>query len=286
MDIKLANIYIISFLLILNLILFGINSSFKINHTITKSQEDFILSYLEQNNILCEIDIPKSFSPIEQLTMKKTKFEESELIELFFDGEIVEKSSQFDTEIFIKDGKKLTVSGNTLYFENLEKIDGFINTEINAEQLALSYVNKLSKNYGELEKDFVSRNDNHFLLIYTKPINNIKNFSNSLSIRIYDDGSVIIYFNSYTDYEIPKETKNIYSSYEMLYLFANEMSNIGNEAIYIDKIDLGYFLKSDKENINFKFEPAYRIYLSNTDIPFFINAYSNSFEYNTGFNSY
>lgn len=287
MDIKLANTYIIAFLLILNSLLLGANFLIKDNYTLTKSEQNYILSYLNSKNIICDIEMPTDFSPIQQVNMKKTKFDEDVILNIFFSGNEPEKTIEFDTEIFTDGKKKLNILNNTLYFEDLTPINGFTYDEINAEILANVYQLKLSEEYGQLEKDFIIDEGSYFLITYTKDINRFKNFSDSLSVKIYKNGTITLSFSSYSDTDFSQEPKNIYSSYEVLYVFANEISNIlGNEFANIEKIDLGYALKNYGENISFQFEPFYRIYLSNMNMPFFINAYTNTFEYNIDFTIY
>lgn len=292
MDTKLVKQYIIVLLFILNIVLFIFNAVSDDRYTITNSQVKIMDSYLEKNNITLNTKLEKNFLPMSKITMKRTIFNQNDLLEIFFKEELNNNSIELDkvsfnnnfNNEFISNQKSIVVTNNNIFFQDLNKRSGFDYNKNNCIKLANYYATLLSNKYGSLNLDLSFERENYYVFLYTQDNNKFKNFSNNLYVKVYAEGQIELYFCNYDKLEISSQDINIYSIFEALYVFSREVPPLMNgEEIIIQKIDLGYYLKDKGENISLSFEPCYRIFISNSDIPFFINAYTNTFEYDVSF---
>nr|WP_317358582.1 two-component system regulatory protein YycI [uncultured Tyzzerella sp.] len=283
MDTKLAKNYTIIFLLILNILLFFLSFLLEEKYKITKEQEKTIIAYLEKENIKIYADIPKKYEPMPQISMKKTKHDDLALQNIFFKNNIdLIRTEKFEDTIFKQGEKTLRINNLFIYFQDLEIKENFKYNRENSLNIAESYMKPLEQIYGKMYLDRVIEEEDYFFISYIQKIENYKIFNNVLNVKIYKDGKIKIYFNNYQKTDIISEKINICSVDEALYTFSKEIKNlIPDSEIYIRDIDLGYYLKMDNENITFSFYPYYRFYIKGNEMPFYVNAYTNSFEYET-----
>ncbi len=150
----------------------------------------------------------------------------------------------------------------------------------NAINIAQKYKKYLEDIYSKMYLEKVEENEGYFLISYTQKINKYRVFNNILNVKVYKEGEVDIYFNGHKNIEKISSKINIYSSDEALYTFVKEIKKlIPDKEIFIMDIDLGYYLKNDSENVSFNFLPYYRFYVKGIETPFYVNAYTNTFEY-------
>ncbi len=283
MDTKLAKNYTIIFLLVLNLVLFLLSFLLEEKYKISKEQQNTIISYLEKENIKVYADIPKKYEPMAQISMKKTKHDDLTLQKIFFDdNDDLIRTEKFEDTIFKQGEKILKVNNLFIYFQDLEKKENFIYNKENCLNIAEEYKKSIEDIYGKMHLDRIVEEQDYFLISYIQKIDGYKIFNSTLNIKVFKDGEIDIYFNNYQKPDIISEKINIYSVDEALYTFCKEIrSLIPDREIYIRDIDLGYYLKMDSENITFSFLPYYRFYIKGNETPFYVNAYTNSFEYET-----
>lgn len=285
MDWKLTKNYIILFLTILNIILFGLIFFSKKDFELNNSQQKSIIKYAKQNNIEINTKLPKKFYPMSSISMKKINHNEEILTEIFLGStENIKKTTKFDTKILEKDNKILFINNHVILFKDFNKIKNFSFEENNIIKIANNIKKSLEKYYGKMHLDYITKIENYYNINFVQNIKGYKNFSNFLNIKIYQDGQKLISFNYFEEIEKLNELKNICSPDEALYTFIQEIITflpINN--LKINKIDLGYYLGNTNENYEYIFKPYYRIYLENFDIPFYINAYTNNFELDLSF---
>ena len=281
MDTKLAKNYTIIFLIILNLLLFLISFLLQEKYKITKEQEKTIISYLQQENVKVYSNLPKKYYPMAKFNMKKIKNDDFVLQKIFFEDNInLTRTEKFEDIIFKQGDKTLKINNLFVYFEDLEKKNNFIYDKKNAISIAEKYKKSLEDIYSKMYLDKLEEEEDYFFISYTQKINKYRVFNNILNVKVYKQGQVDIYFNGYKKIEKISEKINICSSDEALYTFVKEIKKlIPDKEIFITDIDLGYYLKSDNENISFNFLPYYRFYVKGIETPFYVNAYTNNFEY-------
>lgn len=285
MDWKLTKKYMIIFLLILNIILMIANLTKQKEYKISKLQEESIKIYLEKNDIEISADIPKEFYPVNSISMKKVLHNEDVLQNIFFgDAENVTKTMELGSSIFKKGQKILIINNSYVMFEDNEKEEDFLYEKNYILKKSEEIKKALSKNYGKMELDLIMEEEEYFSVSYIQNINGYKNFNNYLNIKIYKDGKKNIYFNYYEEIEILDEIKRICSPDEAIYIFAKEIKNLfSDEKIEIVKIDLGYYLGNLKQDYEYIFKPYYRFYIKDKEVPFYVNAYTNTFEISTNY---
>ena len=283
MDTKLAKNYTIIFLVILNLILFIIGFLLEEKYKITKEQQNTIISYLEKENIKIYTDIPKNYEPMPQISMKKTKNDDLSLQKIFFDNSSnLIRTEKFENTIFKEGNKTLTINNLFIYFRDLEEKNNFKYSRETSLKIAEQYKKILEKIYGKMYLDRVVEEQNYFNISYIQKVDNYKIFNNIVTIKVYKDGKIELYSNNYQKPDVVSTKLNIYSVDEALYTFSKGIKDlIPDKEIYIRNIDLGYYLKMDSDNINFLFLPYYRFYIKGNETPFYVNAYTNIFEYET-----
>ncbi|WP_250278605.1 hypothetical protein [[Clostridium] colinum] len=281
MDTKLAKNYTILFLIILNILLFFISFLLKDKYKLDKEQEKAIVSYLEQENIKIYTELPKKYYPMHKISMKKTKNDNLMLQKVFFDNTSnLIRTEKFEDTIFKQGDKILIINNLFIHFKDLEEKDNFAYNKKNCFSIAKEYKDNLEKIYGKMYLDRFEEEEEYIFVSYIQKLNKYKIFNNILNIKIYKKGKVEIYFNNYQKPDIISEKIDICSSDEATYTFIKKIKTlIPDKVIYITQIDLGYYLKYDNENITFSFLPYYRFYIKNSKTPFYVNAYTNSFEY-------
>lgn len=281
MDTKLTKNYTIIFLIILNLVLFIINFVSEEKYKLTKEQENTILSYLEKENIKMYADLPKKYYPMAKISMKKTKNDDLALQKIFFEtNENLMRTEKFEDTIFKQGEKTLKINNLFVYFEDLEEKEDFQYNKQNCIKISDEYKKFIEQTYGKMYLDRTIEQNDYFLISYTQKIDNYKIFNNTLSVKIYNNGQVKIYFTNYQKQDIISEKIDICSADEATYIFVKEIKNlIPDKKIYIRQIDLGYYLKDNGENISLTFSPYYRFYINGDDTPFYVDAYTNTFEY-------
>ena len=281
MDTKLAKNYTIIFLLVLNILLFAISFFLEEKYKITKEQEDTIISYLEKENVKIYTKIPKKYLPMPKITMKKTKHDNLLLQNIFFDTtKTITRTERFEDTIFKQDNKTLKINNLFVHFSDLDKKQGFLYDKENCIKVAEVYKESLEDVYGKMYLDRVIDEKEYYFISYIQKTDGYKIFNNVLNIKVYKEGEVELYFNNYSKKDVSTKKLNICSPDEAIYTFVKEIKNlIPNQEIYIRQIDLGYYLKINDENINLSFEPYYRFYIKDNKEPFYVNAYTNTFEY-------
>lgn len=281
MDNKLVKNYLIGFLIILNFILFILGFVFEEKYVISNEQVQNITNYLEKQNIKLNLTIPKNYYPMSEVTMKQSKYNEIELKKIFFDeNKNILRTKHFNDTIFKQDDKTLKINNMFVTFQDLEKKENFDFNKQNIKVISKYYKKNFEKLYGKMVIDIFYEDVDYFLVNYTSKVNDYKNFNNILNLKFYKTGEIEVYFSNYQKIENVTEKFNIYSPDEVIYTFSKAIRNlIPEKEIVINKIDIGYYFNSDIENINFKFTPYYRIYIKDVYEPFYINAYTNTFEY-------
>lgn len=282
MDTKLTKNYTIIFLVILNIFLFCVGAVSKDRYKITRNQESSVIDYLENRDIVLNTSLPKFYEPMSNINMKSMKNDDLLLQKLFFgDTQHIEVKEKFDSVIFEQNDKMMILNDMYIYFENLEINPSYDGTEKYARQIIEPYREGLENIYGKLYREKIEQKNGKVTIDYIQKVNGYKNFNNIAHFIVNQDGAFSLNFNSYEKVKNTGAKMNIYSADEAIYSFAREIRNlVVDEKIFINYIDLGYYINNSSEDIYFTLTPYYRIYIDDNDIPFYIDAYTNEFKYN------
>lgn len=283
MDWKLTKNYTIIFLIVLNILLLIINFFKEDKYKLSQTQKSSINFFLDQNDIKLYDDIPKKFYPMSSISMKKVNYNEIILQKIFFENlDSIVRTTEFENTIFKnKNNQTLLINDSYVLYEgDIDKGKKFQYSKSNSIKEGDEIKRRIEKEYGKMILDRVVENKDYFSISYNQRINNFKVFNNFLNVNVYKDGKITVLFNQYSEVKYLGDKKEICSADEAIYTFAQEIRNLfSDEEVYISQIDLGYFLGLSKNEIEFIFKPYYRFYIKNIDTPFYINAYTNTFEY-------
>lgn len=280
MDTKLTKKYTIIFLLILNIVLLVINILTKDIYVINKQQKDIILSYIQEQNIELETNMLTKYYPMPKLNMKKAIYNENMLKNMFFNvKKEIDRQEDFENVVLSQDKKSLTINKFFVYFQDLNVPKDFSYDENFALKVAKKYKKIIQKKYGKLYFDKVQKINDSIQVSYLQKDGKYSLFNNVLKVNIYKDGTMDLVFNFYKKIDDASNKIDICSPDEALYTFTNEIKKlIPDKKITITSMDLGYYFKDYNDDISFSFNPYYRFCIDNDSI-FYINAYTNTFEY-------
>ena len=283
MDWKLAKNYALTFLLILNIILFSFNSLKQTKYKINSNQKAAILSYMKKNNITLNenTNIPNKFYPMEQFKVKNVFYDYLLLQQIFFlNNNNIKQTKEFDNIILTNSFETLTIYPTYVEYKNNKIINDFNFNKQNVLNICEKYVKNIEGEYGKFFLDIVKKQNNFFYVLYTQKLKNQNIFNNVIEFKIYNNGTINIYFKVFNKVGFSGEKTTIYSADEVIYIFINEVKKIFQKNIIIEKIDIGYYL-SDTLNYteNIILTPHYRFFIKDVETPFFINAYNGSFIY-------
>lgn len=283
MDWKLAKNYALTFLLILNIILFSFNSLKQTKYKINSNQKAAILSYMKKNNITLNenTNIPNKFYPMEQFKVKNVFYDYLLLQQIFFlNNNNIKQTKEFDNIILTNSFETLTIYPTYVEYKNNKIINDFNFNKQNILNICEKYVKNIEGEYGKFFLDIVKKQNNFFYVLYTQKLKNQNIFNNVIEFKIYNNGTINIYFKVFNKVGFSGEKTTIYSADEVIYIFINEVKKIFQKNIIIEKIDIGYYL-SDTLNYteNIILTPHYRFFIKDVETPFFINAYNGSFIY-------
>lgn len=270
--------YMVIILIILNIILLFANLSKNNEYRLTQLQEDSIKTYLDKNNIKISANIPKTFYPMNFVSMKKVQYDEIELQKVFFGNvDNITRTEEFNANILKKGTKSLIIDDVYILFQDTQKEKDFLYEKDYILKKAQQINKSISKYYGKMKLDGIEQGSSYTTVYFTGNMNGYKNFNNFLNVMIFKDGTKTVSFSCYEKIEVLNEAKKIYSPDEAIYVFAKEIKNLFSGEIEITKIDLGYYLGNFQDDYEYIFKPYYRFYLKGIEEPFFVNAYTKTF---------
>ncbi len=283
MDWKKAKNYIIILLMTLNIVLLGLNILKYNKYNLSQDQKNSIISILKDNNIIIEAKFPESFKPMPQITLKVPTYDVIELQNIFFsDSKSIKRTEVFEKTIFSSENESLTLNGNQIFYENKNKTEGFNLNEKTALKKVEPYITAIEKNFNDFYLKKTVENDGCITLRYDQNhINNII-FNNSITFKVYSDSSLSCSFSYFEPIHVSADKADICSADEAVFTFYNSIKDTfeENSKIKITDIDLGYFTEEYAQNNQESYAvPHYRIFIDQSDEPYYINAYNSSMFY-------
>ncbi|MFV0502842.1 MAG: hypothetical protein ACK5LT_02580 [Lachnospirales bacterium] len=267
MNWKKAKNLVLIFLIVLNLFLLTFNYSSKTIYTMTLEQEKTILSVLSEYNIGIYVELPKVFTPMYDMEIiNKGNSIAEELIEVFFNEDIQPLYDE-NRLVYQSSEGSLTIENGFFSFTSLEGINK------NYEDILSEF-----KMYDDLELEKILVEDTITTYEYCEKVEDYILYSNYLSITVEDN--LITRINGYNSEPngFIGEKKDIISVDMALFNFAKEVKRTGAENIFVDKIDIVYYLYDEavsEEGVVLKAIPCYRINIEGNPEAFLINAYNN-----------
>lgn len=282
MDWNKAKNYTILFLFILNLLLLFFNISKSKHYILTEEQKGAIYNLLEKNDVDLLSEIPDKFYPSQQLLIDNSDYDTIEIQKIFFDNIYnVKRTKEFDKTILTGENKTVTIQNSMITYSDKNVSNYSELTKEQAEQICHSFISKIIENSNKIHLDRYVENKNSFIFYYTQDFKDFPYFNNYIMFKIHKNGILKLKFEYNKPLELYGNKIEICSADEALFTFIDEIKKIYDTPISIDKIDLGYFSSdiSNNENSTFTAIPHYRIFISENEDPFYINAYNNTFVY-------
>jgi hypothetical protein len=179
--------------------------------------------------------------------------------------------------------ENVTLQGNSLYYycpEGTGNIDNF--SKETAEKAADDFIQKLlldEKNAITLEK--ITSANNSYTFVYSESFKSNKLFCSNKSVTVSKTGIVGAEAKYYTAVDFWGPKQDICSCDEALLTMLHEIKkeNVEKAGMYVENIELGYDFEDSLESTDItgiRLVPCYRIYISGIELPFIINAYTNT----------
>lgn len=278
MDWSKAKNYTIIFLLMLNILLLGLNSIKEKKYILSNERYSDIKKILNQNNIDINAELPKEFKPMPQLNVSSYNYDVMEIQNMFFqDKENIKRTEELGKTIFRNDKEVIIIQNNTITYISKVNNNKSIN-EKEAVSITSKYISKISKKFSNMDINRVFEYNDRYEIFYSQKFIGNYILSNYIFFTVYKDGKIIIELKYNEAIDFGGQKIDIKPADEILFIFIDEIRKTYNDlAITIDKIDLGYFLddvSTQNNSSSMTAVPYYRIFLSDSTRPYFINAYN------------
>ncbi len=279
MDWKKAKKIMISILVILNIGLLYLNFKTVSKYHVNPQREKEISEILSKNGIGLYTELISSSPPMRSLSVKSNKTDTSELKTIFFnENENVKISVLFDKTILSSDTKLLTIEGDLTSFVSFEGIyPPSVMSYAEAKKSVDNFKNK-STFFDKYKIENVTKTDTGYIFQYFEEFDKHKVFGSYAKFHVTEKGIEQIEITNYNIEGYTGDKNNIFACDEALLTFLKEVKDNSKSGIFIEKIELGYDFTGSgtisKDSI-LKLEPCYYIYVSNSDTPYIINAYTN-----------
>lgn len=277
MEWGLAKKIVLYLLIVLNVILFFLNSNQIENYNIAAHKKTDIISVLQNFGLTLNPAIELSRSTTERLKVGSFSFTDDIISEAFFqDEEIVSVKNYGDTVVYESESFGLSLSGNTgLVKKKVDETPRNATTISVDEMIALAEdtKQKLESVFGELHQTSIEITDSTCLVECVSLYEDSVLFSNFFGIVIDNYGNLSIPFQYFQLIGTEVESKNILGVDEILFSFMRSFQKEG----HIISVTEGYYLPNQESvylnDVELYLEPCYQILLQDDSATYLIDGY-------------
>jgi len=148
-----------------------------------------------------------------------------------------------------------------------------------AKEAAEKFAEKIDSTGGKNALEKIYQLGDRYIFVFDETFSGYKVFSNTKHIEVTKNGVVYADAAYYDVGNNVGEKMEICGSDEALLTVMYQVLDEGNSVgRYVEDIEIGYDFQSANENYdpdNIKLVPCYRVYVSGTERPYTINAYTN-----------
>jgi len=289
---------ILVFLIALNAGLFLLNYSDSMKFRLDSNSQKAATALLLQNGIELSVPLPKTFRPMRQLHMEPFHLTTEEIYAVFFNGAAnVTEAEEFDRTVYQHRDKMLIVQNGiyTFYDNAPDALPGGVHTEAAARRLCDGFIRRLPKSFRQLSFRFddAYKRDDYFVFEYRSYDRTSKTtvYSNYFTFCVTTEGIDHIIFSAHSSGGYTGEHRSIHSPDEALFELINVLNilylnpeQISREPLRITRLDLVYSFDPTSVGgtaasaglLSQKALPFYRVYITERNEPFLINAYTNA----------
>ncbi len=269
---------VLCLLILLNVILFFLNSNQIQNYNIASHKKTDIIYVLQNFGLTLDPSIDLARSTSERLKVSSFSFTDDVISKAFFqDEEIVSVKNDNDTLEYESESFGLSLSGNTgLVKKKIDKTSQAATTLSTDEMIALAddTKQKLESVFGELHQTSMEVTESTCLIEYVNLHKGSVLFSNFFGIVIDNHGNLSIPFQYFDLIGTEVESKNIIGVDEALFSFMRSFQKEG----YITNVTEGYYLPNQEsvyfDDVELYLEPCYQISLQDDPTLYLIAGYS------------
>ena len=282
MDWEKAKKTFIYLLIVLNILLFAANYIMGTKYKLTSKEEAAVYQVLSSNGMGIYCNLIEENKPMRALSVSAADFEGENIENVFFDDkEEFSTTLEFEQIVFENAEKRLEVQDNLVKFYcegGTEKIENF--GRQTAKDAAEEFVIRKSilgeKN--SLEK--LSQSEDRYIFDFDGIYSGYKVFSSKKHVEVDKNGIVYCEMTYFEPEGFTGDKQEICGCDEALlsvmYKVKEEGSSVGR---YVEDVELGYDLPKESENYDpadIKLVPCYRVYVSGSEEPYMVNAYTNT----------
>jgi len=281
MDWEKAKKTFIYLLIVLNVLLFAANYYFGTKYKLTQKEEAAVHQVLSYNGMGIYCELVKENKPMRALSVSAVEYEVDKLKGLFFDSDEETKTIlEFEQIILESESKRLEIQDNYVEFY-CENGTGIIENfgRQTAKEAAEKFAEKIDSTGGKNALEKIYQLGDRYIFVFDETFSGYKVFSNTKHIEVTKNGVVYADAAYYDVGNNVGEKMEICGSDEALLTVMYQVLDEGNSVgRYVEDIEIGYDFQSANENYdpdNIKLVPCYRVYVSGTERPYTINAYTN-----------
>ncbi|MBR1442928.1 MAG: hypothetical protein IJ583_05275, partial [Firmicutes bacterium] len=191
MNWKRAKNFMMICLIVLNIVLFYLNTTKSEKYVISEERKNAILDLAMKNNVRINADIPEKFVPDRQINIKRQNYDIIELQNIFFnDIKGLKRTEEFDKTIIVDEDESILIQNNIVSYERNGYDENFVLTEERARETGESFLKKIGEKFVRFDADRMIKDGDHYTMTYSQKINDMKIFNNYLVIDIYEDGFI------------------------------------------------------------------------------------------------
>ena len=243
MDWEKARNYTIIFLLILNIILFGINFHRSKESTVTAQRTDTVSEYCKRNNISVECDLPEKYEPMKRVVQKDFSFDLLGMERLFFTNLTGISRTDVKNTVLLTNGlATLKVDGQHITYED----KNFAKTSDRQEALSVAnrYVKAIMQSFGGFTLESINETENGREILFFDRINGYPVFGSYVKFLFRNEGGICIDISYYPVTQGGDEVDPVIASDEALYAAVAKIRQKYPEGCRVDSVTQGYFYQN------------------------------------------
>lgn len=266
---------VLCLLIVLNVILFFLNSNQIENYNIASHKKTEIISVLENFGLTLDSSIDLSRTASARLKVGSFSYTEEVISKAFFQNEpIISTENKRGAIAYESDSFLLELSGNTgLFWQKLSPT-----TQIESEEMALQVANQMKEQlvsvFGELQQLRFEKTDTGYVVEYFGVYKENVLFSNYFTIAIGETGKVSMQFQYFDLIGTEVESKSVIDVDKALFSFVRAFQKEG----HITNVTEGYYLSNKEtaflEEVELYLEPCYQISLEGDPTIYLIEGYN------------
>lgn len=249
-------------------------------YKLTEQEKINIKKVLQTNNITLYTSLDIEYKPKKELELQYNNLEKygNTLKEVFFKDVKVKTVKNEKETLYISDDRILTLKKDVFIYNDSRK-KKYIESELNE---LISSIGDDFKNY-KVDIEEIKKGER--IIEYREQIDNMIMYGNYIKVNIKDNGDIVIKGENFKVNGEIGEEREIISIDLALITLINEVNRkkgdlINSTDVFIEKIDIVHYNNRNTEenaieNMIINTVPAYRIYVSQFNNPFIINAYTN-----------